>query len=124
VRPSQPWYSQWYTTPEFGELRSGTGILLDMGKTVTVADVRLVLGTAPGANVQLRAGNAPSLADLPSVASARDVSGTVRLAATAPAKGRYVLIWFTRLPPDLAGHYQISVYRAVVDGSKPAANSG
>src|SRR5580693_8468289 len=31
-----PWYSSWYTTPEFGNLQSGTGILLDMGETVSV----------------------------------------------------------------------------------------
>jgi putative peptidoglycan lipid II flippase len=38
------WYSSWYTTPEFGELKAGTGILLDMGQPVTVKSVGLVLG--------------------------------------------------------------------------------
>jgi hypothetical protein len=27
-----------------------------------------------------------------------------------------VLIWFTRLPPDGQGHYQVSVYSVSVDG--------
>lgn len=112
----QPWYSQWYATPEFGNLQSGTGLLLDLGETVTVTDVRLVLGRAPGADVQLRVGNSPSV-DLPSVASARDAGGAVQLTATTPAKGRYVLIWFTRLPPDGQGHYQVRVYHATVDGA-------
>jgi hypothetical protein len=113
----QPWYSQWYATPEFGDLRSGTGILLDMGDTVTVADVRLVLGSEPGADVQVHVGDSPYLVNQPPAASARDVGGTVRMAATAPATGRYVLIWFTRLPPDTAGHYRVSVYSAAVDGT-------
>lgn len=115
---NQPWYSQWYATPEFGNLRTGTGLLLDLGETVSVADVRLVLGSAPGANVQVRVGDSPSPASLVTVAAGQDASGSVRLTAANQAAGRYVLIWFTRLPPDSAGHYQISVYRTAVDGSR------
>lgn len=113
----QPWYSQWYATPEFGALRTGTGLLLDLGATASVRDVRLTLGTAPGADVQVRVGDSPSLASLATVASAQDASGSVRLTAANQAAGRYVLIWFTRLPPDSLGHYQVSVYQAAVDGS-------
>jgi hypothetical protein len=29
-----------------------------------------------------------------------------------------VLIWFTLLPPDGQGHYQISVYNITVDGTR------
>lgn len=111
----QPWYSQWYATPDFGDLRSGTGLLLDMGKTVTVRNLQLGIGSAPGTDVQVRVGNSPVL-DLPTVASAWDVGGDVRLTATTPAEGRYVLVWFTRLPPVGQGHYQVSVYNVSVDG--------
>ena len=120
----QPWYSQWYATPEFGNLRSGTGVLFDMGKTVKVTDVRLMLGTELGADIQVRVGNSPYLADLSPKASARDAGGVVRLAAKDPAEGRYVLIWFTRLPPDSQGHYQVSIYSAFVDGTETAPSSG
>jgi hypothetical protein len=115
VSTDQPWYTQWYATPEFGDLRSGTGLLLTLSKTAVVRDVRLALGSAPGTDVQVRVGNSPS-PDLPTVASASGVDGTVRLALTTPATGRYVLIWFTRLPPDGHGHYQVSVYNVFVDG--------
>ena len=115
VSTDQPWYSQWYSTPEFGNLQSGTGLLLDMGETVTVTDVRLVLASAPGADVQLRVGNSPSL-NMPSVASVSGAGGAIRLTATTPTNGRYVLLWFTRLPPDGQGHYQVSVYGVSVDG--------
>jgi hypothetical protein len=113
---TQPWYSSWYTTPEFGALQAGTGLLLDMGKAVTVSSVRLALGSPPGADVQLRVGNSASLAGLRSAARAAGVGGIVRLPVTAPASGRYVLVWFTRLPPDLQGTYQISVYSVTVYG--------
>jgi len=115
VSTDLPWSTQWYATPEFGDLRPGTGLLLTLGKTAIVRDVQLVLGSTAGADIQVRVGDSPS-ADLPTVASASGVGGTVRLALTAPATGRYVLIWFTRLPPDGHGHYQVSVYSAAVDG--------
>jgi hypothetical protein len=119
---AQPWYSSWYATPEFGNLQSGTGLLLDLGTAVHVSDVRVVLGSERGAAVQVRAGNSPVLADMATVASAADVAGTVRLAATAPATGRYVLIWFTRLPPNgQRGQYQVDVYGVTVDGTASAA---
>ncbi len=116
VRTDQPWYSQWYATPEFGDLRSGTGLLLDLAQAATVTDVQLTLGGQPGASVQVRVGNSP-LPDLPTVASASGIAGTVRLTVTAPAKGRYVLIWFTKLPFSSPGKYQIDVYGVTVDGT-------
>jgi hypothetical protein len=115
VGTDQPWYSQWYATPDFGNLQPGTGLLLDLGSTMTVGDVELGLGPTPGADVEVRVGNSPDL-DLPTAADAGDVGGNVRLTLTAPAKGRYVLVWFTRLPTDGHGHYQVSVYNVAVDG--------
>lgn len=115
VGTDQPWYSQWYATPSFGGLRTGTGLLLDLGTPVSVTDVRLTLGSERGADVQVHVGSTPSL-DLPTVASAWGTGGTVRLTAATAAEGRYVLIWFTRLPPDGHGHYQVSVYDVAVDG--------
>ena len=115
VTSSQPWYTQWYATPQFGVLRTGTGLMLDLGKSVTVADVRLVLGSEPGADVQVRVGDSPAV-DLAVAATAADVGGTVKLTVPTPVTGRYVLIWFTRLPPDSLGHYQVKVYDVTVDG--------
>ena len=114
----QAWSSHWYASPEFGNLQSGTGLLLDMGETVTVSSLRLVLGAAVGADVQVQVGNTPLPAELPVAASASDVGGTVQLPVTTPASGRYVLIWFTQLPPDSPGKYQVSVYSATVYGAK------
>ena len=116
VDTDQPWYSQWYATPSFGGLRSGTGLLLDLGEAATVTDVRLTLGSETGADVQVEAGSTPSV-DLPAVASAWDAGGTVRLTAATPVKARYLLIWFTRLPPDGHGHYQVIAYDVSVDGT-------
>jgi hypothetical protein len=114
---AQPWSSSWYYSPEFGNLRAGTGLLLDMGKTVTVSSVQLNLGGQPGAAVQVRVGNVAVLGDMFTVSTAADVGGTVRLPTEVRASGRYVLIWFTALPPIGQGRYQVSVYNATVDGT-------
>jgi hypothetical protein len=114
---AQPWYSSWYLSPEFGNLQAGTGLLLDMGQSVTVSSVQLILGGQVGAAVQVRVGDIAALADLPIVAAATDVGGTVRLPTAIRASGKYVLIWFTALPPIGQGKYRVSVYNATVDGT-------
>ena len=114
--PAAPWYTDWYGSPDFADLRPGTGLLLDMGRTVTVTSVRVSLGGEPGASLQLRAGHQPTLARLPVVAGVSDAGGTVQLQPSAPVHVRYVLIWFTDLPPTPAGTYQASIYQVVIHG--------
>jgi cytoskeletal protein RodZ len=114
---ARPWISQWYATARFGALKRGTGLLLDMGRPVTVASVRLSLVNS-GADIQLRAGSKPVPAWLPAVARVSNAGGTVQLKPGAPVHVRYVLIWFTKLPPDNAGHYQAAVYRITVQGHR------
>ena len=114
---AEPWSSSWYTTPEFGNLQVGTGLLLDMGSPVTVSSVQLVLGSQQGTDIQVRVGNTAALASLSTVATATDAGGTVRLSVATRASDRYVLIWFTALPPNGQGNYQVSVYSATVDGA-------
>ena len=87
-----------------------------MGRPVTIAAARITLGPDPGASFELRVGAAPALASLPAVAQAADAAGAVNLQLTQPAYGRYVLVWFTSLPRDPAGTYQVSVYDIRLEG--------
>ena len=114
--PATPWYSDWYATSDFGHLQAGTGLLVDMGRTVTISSVRLSLGGHAGATLQLRAGSRPVLADLHTVATSAGAGSIVELSLTSPAHARYLLIWFTKLPPDNAGTYQASIYAISVRG--------
>jgi hypothetical protein len=112
-----PWQSQWYATAQFGNLKQGTGLLLDLGRTATITSVRIDLASYQGANLQLRVGDTDgALSGLRVAAVADDVGGTVRLHLRSPQQARYVLIWFTLLPPNGAGQYQASVYHVVVNG--------
>jgi cytoskeletal protein RodZ len=115
--PATPWTSDWYATSDFGHLQAGTGLLLDMGRTVTVMSVRLSVGN-PGGDLELRAGSTPVLADLHTVATSTGTGGTVQLSPTSPAHARYLLIWFTTLPADNAGTYQASIYAITVRGQR------
>jgi len=117
-QPATPWYSDWYATADFGHLQAGTGLLVDMGRTVTISAVRLSLGGNPGATLQLRVGSRPVLADLYPAATSAGAGSIVELSLTSPAHARYLLIWFTMLPPDNAGTYQASIYAIKVQGSR------
>jgi len=110
------WSTDWYTTAQFGNLYPGTGLLLDMGRPVTVTAARIVLGPSSGADLQIRVGSGPALTGLPPAAHAGGVGGVVSLQLTTPARGRYVLIWFTALPRDAAGTFQARVYDVRVQG--------
>ncbi len=114
--PATAWHTDWYTTARFGNLYPGTGLLVDMGRPVIITAAQITLGKARGARFQLRVGTAPALADLPPVARAASAGGLVRLRLSRPAHGRYVLIWFTRLPPDPAGTFQASVHSLRLEG--------
>ena len=71
------WHSDWYTTAELGNLESGTGLLIDMRRPVTVTAAQITLGGWPGAALQLRAGNVPALSDLGEVASAAGAGASI-----------------------------------------------
>src|SRR5262249_28214588 len=98
-----PWQTDWYATADFGKLKHGTGLLLDMGKMVTITSVRFDLSAFQGANLQLRTGVTPVLSGLRVTGRMRGVGGTVRMRFAAPVRTRYLLIWFTLLPPNGAG---------------------
>lgn len=115
--PATPWHSDWYTTPRFGNLQTGTGLLLDLGRTVTATKVTIQLGSTSGADLQVSAGTSP--ADLHVAANAADAGSTVALRLAAHPLVRYVLVWFTLLPPDPAGTYQAAVSDVTVSASSP-----
>jgi len=112
-----PWLSQWYATADFGNLKQGTGLLIDMGRQVTATSMRIDLAGYRGADLQVRVGDsADSVSSMRVAARAHDAGGTVRLVFSDPQHVRYLLIWFTQLPPNGAGQYQAAVYHVVVNG--------
>jgi len=116
--PATPWHTDWYTTARFGNLQAGTGLLLSLGQTVTAASVTIQLGKTPGADLELRAGT--TLSDMPVLASAAGAGGTIQLPLVSRPQIRYLLIWFTSLPPDPTGTYQAAISDVTVSASLPS----
>lgn len=98
---STEWRSQHFNGADFGRLRTGGGIRLDMGKTVEVGHVRVNVGSMaqPGV-LQLRVGDSADPNSATTVAKTAKATGSVDLTPTAAASGQYVFVWFTRLPFD------------------------
>jgi Helix-turn-helix domain len=116
--PPLPWSTNWYATAKFGMLKSGTGLLLRLAHQATITSVRIDLTGYRGANLQLKVANGTAPQDFRVVAAADNTGGTVRLTLRYPASARYLLIWFTQLPPNGAGQYQESVYHVLVNGRR------
>jgi hypothetical protein len=117
------WTTQWYQSPEFGGLKTGSGLLLEMPGADTYRSVTVNFGSIPGADVSILVGSSPArsaanLASMTKVAGGNDVSGQVTFRITKSVTGRYLIIWFTKLPPKPgSGHwYMGQVDNVVVRG--------
>ena len=124
--PSTFWHTQFYIgNPVFGGLKKGTGLLIDMGKQVSLSSVQVTFGPEAGADVQIKIGDNPSISpaglnSLTTVASRQDVgAGAQTFQASSTAKGRYVVIWFTKLPPQPGNgnQFEAFVYNVVLRGT-------
>ena len=119
--PATDWTTDSYrTSPHFGNLYDGTGLVLDMGKQVTVSSVTVTFGPAAGTHARIEVGNdnsgtAPNGAT--TLGRTTNAAGPVTFTGHA-VTGRYVFIWFTKLAPQQgsAGHYQADVFNVVVKG--------
>jgi hypothetical protein len=105
------WQTWGYQTAEF----PGAGLVLDMGKTVTVTGVSLKR-TSGDASFFIRIGGRAVPGTLTKVASLTRSGGDVTITLGKSAQGRYVELWITRLPKGPMGSYQESVYSMRVTG--------
>ena len=129
--PSTFWHTDYYFTyPNLGNLKKGTGLILDMGKQVRLSQLVVQFGASCCTDVEIEIGNnntpVPSaLNSFTEVASSTTAHGSTTFDVSSTTTGRYVLIWITRLPP-LAGtgnQYEAQIYNVVVHGSA-ASQSG
>jgi len=122
--PQSFWASQWYKSPEFGGLKAGAGLLIEMAKPVMYRSVVVTFGTVPpGSDVKLLVGNSDersqaNLSSMKTVASASAASGKVTFRIKSSVKGRFLVIWFTKLPPKSGpgNWFMAQVFNVVVRG--------
>lgn len=119
------WVSQWYKSATFGGLKAGVGLLIDMGKSVRFTQVTVTFGAEPGTDVQLLVGNSnerskSNLESMTTVASASNATGATVFRIKSQVAGRYLVIWFTRLPVRQGSGgswYMAQVFNVTVNGT-------
>ncbi len=129
------WTTDWYRgSPIFGGEKSGTGLIIDMGKPVRLSSVTVKFGPGDGtgAGARIEVGNsdtrsAATLQQFTVVARRSGLSGTHTFATGSQASGQYVLIWFTSLPP-MSGvpksqdKFQAEIFNIIVRGTAVQAS--
>jgi cytoskeletal protein RodZ len=111
---STAWQSKAYSSPDFDGNETGTGVLLDLGRPVTITSAEIAIGV-PGAWVELRGGNSDSPTALQVIGGTKDAGATTTI-RPQQAPVRYLLIWFTTLPQTAVGNYQASIYNVTLQG--------
>jgi hypothetical protein len=123
LEPVAAWPTRHYpggTLP--GGTKKGSGLILDMGRPVSVSSIMITSGRQRGADMSIEVGShdaptAVTLSAFRTVGSAGDISGTCTIKVARPVRGRYVLIWFTKLPSADAGRFAAGTFSIVVRGS-------
>lgn len=107
------WKTDRYTTAAFGGLKSGVGLYLDLGakKPVQSVDVKTRGGAGWTGELYVADQVSGSLAgwgEPRAGIGSGSAAGSGRIDLRA-AEGRYVLVWFTTLPPAADGGFRVDV---------------
>jgi hypothetical protein len=120
------WHTDSYQNQaNFGNLKTGTGLLIDMGKPVQLSQVQVMVGTLGATTAEIYLGNSATasktaLSNFTLVGQKATGTGTLTYKVSAKTTGRYVVVWLTgNLPanPDQSGQFQGRVYNIVIRGS-------
>ncbi|MCW2896907.1 MAG: serine/threonine protein kinase, partial [Actinomycetia bacterium] len=135
---STAWSTSYYfNKPNFGGLKPGTGLLIDMGKEVRLSQVEVLFNSKGSTTASIYLGNNPamsrtSLSNFTLVSPSASATGDHNFPVSSQATGRYVLVWLTSLPPlskappgAPAGntYFEGQVFNVVVHGSAASGNS-
>ncbi len=120
---STAWHTSYYFSHLFGNLKKGTGLILDMGRPVRLSQLTVQFGASCCAHVMIEVGNsntasAATLSTFTTVQSSSAAQGSMTFDVTKQVTGRYVLIWITDLPPLATnpGKYEALIYNVAVHG--------
>ena len=114
--PSTVWETERYDSADFGGLKEGVGLLVDLGAPTALRRVELGLAR-PGVTAELRAAAtpAPDAASYRVLASARSDGDRLALVPPEGTTERYLLVWLTALAPD-DGRFSAGVTDLAVSG--------
>ncbi len=120
---STAWHTSYYFSHRFGNLKKGTGLILDMGRPVRLSQLTVQFGASCCTHVVIEVGDsspasAATLHAFTPVQSSSAAQGSTTFDVTKQVTGRYVLIWITDLPPLASnpGRYEALIYDVTVHG--------
>ncbi len=96
--PATDWHTEHYNTAEFGNLKSGVGLVLDAATAVKPGSLT-IRTDMPGFTADIKAG-ASSNGPFDTVSSSIEVGPRTTFRLSVDPARRYFLIWITRLPAD------------------------
>ncbi|MET7270714.1 MULTISPECIES: protein kinase family protein [Streptomyces] len=98
--PSTYWQTDYYLSSDFGRLKAGVGVIVDLGKVQQVGKVTVTF--VGSTSVELRSADADATAEPTSFddyGKVAEGSGTtVELKPDKALRSRYLLVWLTDLP--------------------------
>ncbi|MFZ4298425.1 protein kinase family protein [Streptomyces cinereoruber] len=100
--PSTYWYTDNYYSARFGNLKTGVGMVLDLGKAQKISSVDLSFLGDTSVELRTAPADAESEPTMPNqyITRASKTGSNVTLKPIAPVTTRYVLIWLTELPAN------------------------
>jgi hypothetical protein len=99
---SSYWETEHYSSPDFGNLKPGVGLVLDAGAPVRLSTIQLATDT-PGFTAEIQAGDSPT-GSFSSVSDSKTVGNSTRFSLDASSPKRYYLVWITALPTGGEAH--------------------
>jgi hypothetical protein len=107
--PATAWTTVQYRSADLGG-KSGVGLLLDLGQESRVHSVTVDFSGA-GQNMAVYVSNSeiPTLRPTELLGKVTNSGVSTRIQAKTAQKGRYVVVWLTRLPQVTSGSYQSGI---------------
>jgi eukaryotic-like serine/threonine-protein kinase len=100
--PSTFWYTEHYSSSDFGGLKDGVGLVLDARRAAKVTRITVTSDT-PGFSARIESGSSPSGPFTP-VSGTQTVSSSATFAVSGTA-ARYYVVWIT----SLGSHQSVDV---------------
>lgn len=103
--PNTFWYTDRYFAPGFANLKTGVGLVLDLGKVQKISSVDLSFVGHTSVELRTAPSDASSEPTMPDgfTTQASSAGNNVTLKPTEPITTRYVLVWLTELPTNDGG---------------------
>jgi hypothetical protein len=108
------WYSENYRTEQFGGLKEGLGVIVDLGPNKKPQTVELVIPVATSVEVYVGPENRREGAT--KVGEKAEAQDTVKFEVPADVSGQYIIVWFTGLTTDDEGKRRAWLNEVVVTG--------